>query len=87
MFDHLGNPVCPGCHEGPMMWAARQNSRMGNCGCPTGRDLPDVETRAEALWMIRDALAELDREVVGHRAACDCAACRAWRILRGERVL
>lgn len=87
MHDHLGNPVCPGCHEGPLQWAARQNSRMGVCGCPTGRDLPDVETRAEALPLIRDALAELDQETIKHAAWCDCYACRAARVLRGERVL
>ena len=85
-FDHLGNPICLGCHEGGFMWAARQNSGKGTCGCPVDRRLPDVESRAEALRIIRDALDVID-DAGGHRATCGCTLCRVYRVLRGERVL
>ena len=84
MFDHLGNPVCPGCHEGPLMWAARQNSRMGTCGCPApDRRMPPVETRADALWLLRATLDVLDE--ARHHATCACVACRARRVVADWR--
>jgi hypothetical protein len=83
-FDHLGNPICPGCGEGPLQWAARQNSGAGRCGCPTDPRVSWVGTRAQALRLIRDALDELDATCP---AICRCTVCRARRILLGERVL
>jgi hypothetical protein len=82
-FDHLGNPVCPGCWEGPLMWAARRNSGKGTCGCPApDRRLPDLETRAEAIRLLRDVMDVLDEaSPPRHSVMCVCVACRARRVV------
>lgn len=85
-IDRAGNPLCPGCHEGAFQAAARGNSGMGVCGCPVDRRLPAVDTRAEALLLIRDALDTLEIAVYGHHASCACPACTAYRTLRWGRA-
>ena len=85
-FDHLGNPLCPGCWEGPLMWAARQNGRQGVCGCPAqDRRLPVLDTRAQAVRLLRDVVDVLDSEP-SHFLGCQCTGCRARNVIaRAQR--
>lgn len=86
VYDPDGNPLCPGCFEGPLMFAARANSGRGRCGCPTGdRRLPDVTSKADALLFIQAALDKLEEGRHQHPLICVCGLCEAYRILTGGR--
>lgn len=79
-MDSLGNPLCPGCYASAWDYAARSNSGLSACYCPTvPRSIEPVETRAEALLRIIEAFDQLDR--LGHAFGCDCLACQARRTL------
>lgn len=87
--DELGNAVCVGCFEGGMHWAARQNAmvlerrKLPPCGCPPeDRRMPEIETRAHAVSLLREVLDELDR--LDHELTCRCPGCRARLAITDE---
>ena len=81
-LDHQGNPVCPHCGAGAFTMAALANSGSHRqCWCPSDDPrVSEVETKADALIRIFDALDCLER--IGHNLTCRCDACEAAHVLR-----